>query len=126
MEATELRINNYYQAKSPEKTQWQTNYRLCNFGMQQALNNEINLRPIPMTNNLLEEFGFKGWGSNGEYLFDMDDFWVVTWFSDTNRFIIDAIEVEFKYLHQLQTLYYVLTGNELKRAEKIKEKASTH
>lgn len=147
MKTTDLRINNYYQAKSPGKTQWQTNYKLCNFGMQQALNNEINLKGILLTEKWLIDFGmempinedpifeygkgkykncFNDFKKTSQSLIDASfeinglNFW-----ADSNGFwfniMMDYTKIE--YVHEFQNLYYALTANELKREEKIKEKA---
>lgn len=114
MGTTELRINNYYQAKSPEKKDYEPIYRLDNIGMKQALNNEINLKGIEITEELLFLFGFikRGirfsknglllWQDNGKYIFALFE-------SDSK---IEKRTV-LTYVHQLQNLYNSLTYEEL-------------
>ncbi len=100
MKSTELRINNYYQGKSPEKKEWEPKYRLCAFGMCQALNNEINLKPISLTEEWVMELNCP------ETFLSKDTGGFFAWFNGEKIYI--------KYVHELQNLYFVLRGNELR------------
>ena len=77
--------------------------------------------PIPLTELWLEKFGFKSIGLNGQ-VFEHNKR-----MGDGNRFVIetDCITLypkinfdsccwsDFKYVHQLQNLFFALTGEEL-------------
>ena len=88
---------------------------------------------IPLSEKWLKELGFEETSENSKIYF-MDDF---TNFRNIIRikkhptlegfmFVArDFILCTLVYVHQLQNLYYDLSANELKREEKIKEKAST-
>lgn len=111
--SNELRIGNYLEYYNPtDDLGWQTtqadwqDIRLCH-----EQNESFNLenRPIPLTEEWLLKFGFydrkfyldKGFffltkGGEKEYLYQ----------AHTKRF-------QVKYVHQLQTLYFALTGEEL-------------
>lgn len=120
MEPTELRVKNFYKIKSPEKTTWQDSIILCNYYMQQALNNEINIKPIKLTEKWLIDFGFKKVDKNKYILPVMNKGRICA-------YLKSDIEIELEnyngdgfgypkvsYVHQLQNLYHSLTGKELK------------
>ncbi|HLD90541.1 MAG TPA: hypothetical protein VI911_05930 [Patescibacteria group bacterium] len=79
--------------------------------------------PVPLTELWLEKFGFKSIGLNGQVFEHKEG---IGWEGD-DRFVIetdcklfypkfnfdDCCWTEFKYVHQLQNLYFALTGNEL-------------
>jgi hypothetical protein len=129
MKATELRIGNFIQDKK-WKTAWKIN---CFLGLSTV---EVDtaavdfptdschepslhtLEPIPLTEEWLERFGFNNNYpvSSREYLIDSNDEVVLinhyekgflitlTWW-DAGMYV--------KYVHQLQNLYFALTGQEL-------------
>ena len=73
-------------------------------------------KPIPLTEQRLIEFGFEK-REDGDYnLFKQSEVDIVlkedfsSWTCDGINFSVNYIE----YVHQLQNLYYSLTGNELK------------
>lgn len=70
-----------------------------------------SIKPIPLTEELLLKCGFeiskyfkKTFFSNCIYVYKQDSFF---WYDTLN----DSIEI--KFLHQLQNLYFILTGKEL-------------
>ena len=71
-----------------------------------------NIEPIPLTEDWLEKFGFEQnevWGS-GWHLPNME----VQIGSEFRCFYMDSVDdVSVKYVHQLQNLYFALTGEEL-------------
>ena len=127
MKANELRIGNYTQWANeqdeivvsvdgieidPEDKEYLVSYT----DLPTELENIIQLEffePIPLTKEWLEKFGFeetkRGWLSapTGE------DYkrWLVC-FNDGGFSYIPEL-TSFKYVHQLQNLYYALTGEEL-------------
>jgi hypothetical protein len=116
MKATDLRIDNYYQAKSLEKKEYEPYHRLDSYSMCQALHNEINLKPIPLTEDWLIRLGFEqamnGWFCKKEYLWLRQYKLNNQWFAGVNGIgDIDCTRID--YVHQLQNLYFALTGEEL-------------
>lgn len=128
MEARELRINNYVFAhgKATRVTGMYRNFCQYDEETQESTWNFIG--PIPLTEERLKELGFE-YDEDKEYCSNdllylesrnedkyldkkvkellKDSFGV--WFnSDNSKFIR-----EVKYVHQLQNLYYALTGKEL-------------
>ena len=122
MKTSELRIGNYLNGrKGPVTvTEIRENNRVkikenpSNFTVGDCLH------PIPLTEEWLLRFGFiaKNWYSNFEH-------WSDTWFQlsssvikankERSCFYFDneMINIEIKYVHQLQNLYFALTGEEL-------------
>jgi hypothetical protein len=115
MKAEELRIGNYVKdIHSSDKGYWKVvslTERLCKFGVYRIKYDQ--LVPIPLTEEWLLKFGFihtvafhlgnfmVGWNA--------DDF-----VNDVYSFAFDhKILCKLKYVHQLQNLYYALTGTEL-------------
>jgi hypothetical protein len=74
------------------------------------------LEPIPLTEEWLLKFGFKWKGliAKGRYLTLFTPCGKALVFKD-NYFIFSGvtIEIQIKYVHQLQNLYFALTGEEL-------------
>lgn len=114
MKASELRIGNYI-TYYPE-------YPPIECGINDMLNPELIL-PIKLTEDLLLNFGFEKidvlpgtieyrFGYNKEMgKFSMR---VVKFFSDEVLYYFNWKPTELKYVHQLQNLFYALTGEELK------------
>jgi len=79
-----------------------------------------NLRPIPLTGNILKELGF---GYHPAWIGGQDEWagmgtWYLNWFglvgNKSGRVWFQRnIEWEIKYVHQLQNLYHTLTGEEI-------------
>lgn len=64
------------------------------------------LKPIPITEEWLLKFGFEGW--------DIDNYTLIL--TNGNFFkleCLDPIATNIFYVHQLQNLYFALTGKEL-------------
>lgn len=77
-----------------------------------------NYEPIPITEEWLLKFGFdKVLPRNDKMYYRLNDYFVI---EDSRVFLLgdDAFEIlklrqEIKYVHQLQNLYFALTGEEL-------------
>lgn len=69
-----------------------------------------DIEPIPLTEEILLKCGFNFWGGITSYC-DREDFWSIK--MEDGRFEIEYVELEIKHLHQLQNLYFALTGKEL-------------
>ncbi len=98
MEAKELRIGN-----------WVTeNGRLIHIHDGFGIDHAYNFEPIPLTEDWLLKFGFelKNWGIK---------VWYLKGFEIDQNFYLKGIDwgVRFKYVHQLQNLYFALTNEEL-------------
>jgi hypothetical protein len=84
------------------------------FAAQPGLANLEDYRPIPLTEEWLLKFGFELDISQIEFFhrggvwmhFDGDSL-------SANFGHIEQLDVEIKYVHQLQNLYFALTGEEL-------------
>jgi len=89
--------NNYYNVESKERIEEFTGFK-----------------PIPLTEEWLLKFGFEKIGRN----FTTKDNFVI-WLSlssETYQFRLHGYgkDIEIKFVHQLQNLYYALTNEELK------------
>ena len=113
MKANELRIGNYIQVKG-EKYNSQIMWILPR---EVGLDNSVDeifisdLEPIPLTEEWLIRFGFevKSASVTHKYSYNIG-FFVL---SNGLRSNISYDGYEIKYVHQLQNLYFALTGNEL-------------
>jgi hypothetical protein len=110
MNASELRLGNWVDPKFP--MQVISIYKdeiLCNFEGNEADPWDFapkDLDGIPLTDEWLANFGFKKEGMH--QLWMSVDFWV----QETKvGFFYNGIEI--KHVHQLQNLYFALTGKEL-------------
>jgi len=79
---------------------------------------ELNIEPIPITEEWLLKFGFKEKKDNdGIFGFKLKNFWYINEyqfrlsdFIETHGMLIDN---KIHYVHQLQNLYFALTNQEL-------------
>ena len=69
-------------------------------------------KPIPLTEEWLLKFGFSKWKNKNN--FSKGSFIVYTLSKKGFHFGKKSLRVELKYVHQLQNLYFALTGEELK------------
>ena len=131
MNTKELRIGSFYMVKIHDK--WEK-HRLDPFSICQAINNEIKIKPIPLTEDWLLDLGFEKWpwcdDSAFIPLFFGDSLYCRYfnghWFISRMKVGRDSKGVfgktafkcilpkgRIKYVHQLQTLFFVLRGKEL-------------
>ena len=77
------------------------------------------IQPIPITEDWLKRFGFEKKRNDYEFNSDLYNFWYL---SHNKNICVTELENQFsaqfffehiKYLHQLQNLYFALTGEEL-------------
>ena len=70
-----------------------------------------DIKPIPLTEEWLLKFGFmksmSNWYSNNDYAIELCESFIQIDIGYT------TITVDVKYVHQLQNLYFALTGEEL-------------
>ena len=109
MEAKELRIGNYV---------YSNKFVIKSYGVDGFINilkNIDNFTPIPLTEEWLLKFGFV-FDSYGEYCkgaYSLDNEYTD---KGVYNFVIHketCLDIEIKYLHQLQNLYFALTNEEL-------------
>ena len=109
MKATELRIGNWYSSGVDMDTGEQVyNQVLPDLYMNWHVNG-CWAKPIPLTKEWLERFGFEinqnGYYQKGEYkISDKMEFYF---------FDVGDWQMTINYVHQLQNLYFSLTGKEL-------------
>lgn len=123
MEAKELRIGNWvedlFNKRNPEKTQ-------VDLDLFQAINNFIRsgqpypLKPIPLTEEWLEKFGFQYDYEGNLFLEPIHDDAEANFYFhwEVDELVLrDSFEDVFmsrlNYVHQLQNLYFALCGEEL-------------
>ena len=121
MKATELRIGNLLQVNGKIYSVAKLTKSGCR--LQPLDDSEVeagNIEPIPLTEDLLLKLGFEecftGFFEKADFLFDIQ----YDGYPRKYELIFDANDglcyhkKEIKYVHQLQNLYYALTGEELK------------
>lgn len=105
MKATELRIGN-----------WVNDFAMESHQVIHLTKDKIILEtPIPLTEEWLLKFGFKHdgydyWNARDEY-FELAQYPTYFMHSINCHEYDDGVEI--KYVHQLQNLYFALTGKEL-------------
>jgi hypothetical protein len=83
-------------------------------GIAECTINLEDVKPIPLTEEWLEKFGFEYSDLNGDSgLWKIPPFQI---YGKYNQFIYDY-RLDVNYVHQLQNLYFALTGQELNQNE---------
>lgn len=140
MKANELRIGNYVKVSTPAITcdnfrvdailGADSEYAIRYYPMAENYyfyfeGFLLHAEPIPITPELLERCGFdvhpyddgSGNGKTAEYgsiSLDKGNNWEYwNYYHSGGDFEINIVDIDIKYLHQLQNLYYALTGEEL-------------
>lgn len=115
--ANELRIGDWaYDNKLNGNVKFTSFYGLCN-----VENNPDDYDPIPLTPEVLEKCGFEmRIEETGPPINDSTEIWENKWleclFDNHGALILNGSNFDMnrpKYLHQLQNLYFALTGEEL-------------
>ena len=122
MKASELRLGNWVQTKK-----YQTKVIVKHIYSEHMigcgdLNDDYDefdpmiedIEPIPLTEEWLVKFGFeyKEMYYQSKYLVALNDCFIIAE-RVTGLFYVDAPNNELKHVHQLQNLYFALTGKEL-------------
>lgn len=109
MEAKELRIGNLVLVRTNGKIET-IKHLYEDFGMFVA--------PIPLTEEWLTKLGFERKQYPGNYYYWLQYRGIeFTAFSPFNQVETDNLEATIEYVHQLQNLYFALTGEELEIKE---------
>lgn len=129
MEAKELRIGNLLQGE-PIQNVNQGIYsdgvvEITAHGIFKIEHGNLNYTPIPLTEEWLLKLGFKvcSWnrwgvitGYDKQYIDDSDNHSIFVYIEDKKLYFVlsgEGWKKEQKYVHQLQNLYFALTGEEL-------------
>lgn len=108
IQVNELRIGNLVHSKLTNVDFYVTGEYLYDIS-----NEPNNVKPIPLTEKWLLEFGFEK-HIQGECYILQKSFKFRIEFSDlSNIWINYELKVQCKYVHQLQNIFFVLTGKEL-------------
>ena len=112
MEAKELRIGNWVIINTPFCMDYNAMH-------DTYIDNDWDeLKPMPLTEEWLVKFGFENMSETTDYYFKLNDFIIGGWRKTLYPSIngesgLEAFGIEIKYVHQLQNLYFALTGEEL-------------
>lgn len=134
MEAKDLRIGNYHYYHIHDELDNPKDYEVIDqidaddlkWLSSEAGQNDEQYQPIPLTEDWLKRFGFefkKGRISedSGVQLFndfyDKGKFKLNHWDNGKLFYWDDKFDNQIQYVHQLQNLYFALTGEELKLRE---------
>ena len=118
IEAKELRIGNWVFTEAYKNKVYSLKDGIVNGVCQSYVD------PIPITEKRLEEFGFSYMGATYMAIdeFVLNDFTILR---EQDEFMFsyenasgDNIDIVLKYIHQLQNLFFALTGEELERKVK--------
>ena len=117
MTSNELRIGNYIEWVGRHADSRILNLKDFNIVCESLNNNETYFEPVPITEEQLLRFGFKDCGYTFELKRKTKSF-IFTWYSKEvltgkrSGWYCKKYE-HIKYVHQLQNLYFALTGGEL-------------
>jgi hypothetical protein len=101
MEENELRIGNWVLSPTQGEIQIENGWQI---------DEGEEVKPIPLTEEWLEKFGFEYSDLNGDSgLWKIPPFQI---YGKYNQFLYDY-RLDVNYVHQLQNLYFALTGEEL-------------
>jgi len=127
MQAKDLRIDNWFYAVHPvdglfemqvrgiaqdgtiETDAYGNTYGTCDCDIN-------SVKPIPLTEEWLLRFGFELTETNYDgghhyWIWDFSGILLTTPYEDDS--VVELGDAKFKYVHQLQNLYFALTGKEL-------------
>ena len=131
--ASELRIGNWFQQDASNNntiSRFFTVDEIKRYGVRSTyIRQDTNqphtslfsldsIHPIPLTPEILEKCGFEwsiyhqAWHKQG-FVFDLSERSVGGFFMHKSRLNSEIICPEIQHLHQLQNLYFALTGEEL-------------
>ena len=119
MKATELRIGNWLIDKrythDSENGRFKVHVRDLQYLTDIKESNECDFEPIPLTEEILLKCGFKK-DTKGVLVLNKNIYSLILWGGEVSVYLkIDesVLSIEINYLHQLQNLYFALSGQEL-------------
>ena len=108
MKASELRIGNWIDEQGIENQVTDLTWRHGEFETNGTM--LVECEPIPLTEDWLKRFG---WEKSKESSYFWEDNNFTIWFDDYGLYIESYIgKLRIKHVHQLQNLYFALTGEE--------------
>jgi hypothetical protein len=120
MKASELRIGNYFKGirVGIVKSIFTTHFTVEDEnGIQLGNSIQDNFQPIPLTEEWLLKFGFEKDeeydNTFNRYISVFNGFTTITIDISANVLLLDNMEIKLHFVHQLQNLYFALTGEEL-------------
>jgi hypothetical protein len=114
MEARELRIGNLVRAKSPEKTEWVESHKISAYTLYSMVYPRAtdfvkpDIEPIQLSEEWLLKFGFCKFKNYNDFSKGG-----IIIHGRKRGFVLRKSVPDIKYVHQLQNLYFALTGEEL-------------
>lgn len=112
MKAKELRIGNYFKPDSFYRKEFDFEIVTPNHLMDFATDPQDDYyKPIPLTEEWLVKFGFAMYPRQAYDLYTKESEGVLFTIKGGDRFYYSKFEI--KYAHQLQNIYFALTGEEL-------------
>jgi len=115
MDSKELRIGNYVYFKGVEVDVFSIEKNPIDWERVNGVRCEENyvsaIKPIPLTEEWLLKFGFDSNGWKGEFIKYAEGY--IYLFGEESCIFAQAYKIEIKHVHQLQNLYFALTGEEL-------------
>lgn len=132
MKANELRIGNLVlfplNSNDPEMQEYEGIIHSISFdsdtgfGMVNGDTDINELKPIPLTEDRLFRFGFETGMLNTWFIIPKDTYAIISLEKKGDGFYITNLPIKLIAVHQLQNLYFALTGEELN----IKDNAKTN
>jgi hypothetical protein len=126
MEAKELRINNWvhYKGEWCYREIWNKEFQWEDrdwYAVGECTMDLNDVYPIPLTEEWLEKFGFNSKYKSVHMLWNLGNFYINQKSDEDDygnsipqeQIFYYDYTFEIKYVHQLQNLYYALTGEEL-------------
>lgn len=124
MKAQDLRVGNFISDSGLKSTVLSIDELGCTTVNNGDYSSEVykpfnEYKPIRLTKEWLLKFGFidttGGWGGSSgiDYHYANGNFKIQTYDSDNNWHLKNNYDAKFNYVHQLQNIYYSLTGKEL-------------
>jgi len=126
MKANELRLGNYFvdsKGRLCEVEEISKHFIDCNITAIDSAITSFPIRPIPLTEEWLLKFGFtKIYNGHLNYVKEFGGLNAYGEWEDGKLIgvSVECIHLLIKYVHQLQNLYFSLTGEELIKVTKIK------
>lgn len=111
MKAAELRIGNWIQSSSNKEYQINLSWYECCKDSTEGRDIQLDTFPIPLTEEWLIKFGFELNSNNNWSHWNFG----LNFYKDGDFFESDQLPIfiYLQYVHQLQNLYFAITGEEL-------------
>lgn len=119
MNARDLRIGNIVFDKSRSEHDFEKLgngiYRVSSHAIERFDAGFMDLKPVHLTSEWLERFGAE---VSLNCLYHLTKGHPIGFFDKENRFAYITLDIDVKYVHQLQNIHFALTGSELQLKDK--------